>query len=124
MRKGTEPVRQVCGKTVSLQVLDIIAYFLYNVQQGELVVIIQDGVVIRMEQTEEFIVSAKSRDKKLNRIIVPAKAHPLQDKIVAEIQTIMYGQLIIRMKNGQVDQIEKTEKKRAHELEGLNGDGI
>lgn len=124
LRKGTSTARVTPKKTLPLQVLDIITCFLYNVQYGTLMVVIQDGVVIKIEKLEKFVISAKSRDTKSARIDTPAKPHPLQDKIVTEIQKIMYGQLIIRMDNGQVDQIEKTEKKRAHEIEGLNGDGI
>ncbi len=124
LRKSTNPTRIFPKKTLPLQVLDIITYYLYNVQYGTLMVVIQDGVVIKMEVTEKFVVSAKSRDLRLIRVDPPSKPHPLQDKIVTEIQKIMYGQLIIRMDNGQVDQIEKTEKKRAHEIEGLHGDGI
>lgn len=124
LRKGTNSARIAAKKTLPLQVLDIITYFLYNVQYGTLMVVIQDGVVIKIEKLEKFVISAKSRDMKNVRIEVPDKPHPLQNKIVTEIQKIMYGQLIIRMDNGQVDQIEKTEKRRAHEIEGLNGDGI
>lgn len=124
LRKGTNPARIAVKRTLPLQVLDIITYFLYNVQYGTLMVVIQDGVVIKIEKLEKFVISAKSRDMKNVRVEVPDKPHPLQDKIVTEIQKIMYGQLIIRMDNGQVDQIEKTEKKRAHEIEGLHGDGI
>ena len=36
----------------------------------------------------------------------------------------MYGQLIIRIEDGKVDQIEKTEKRRINEYEGIHGDGI
>jgi len=119
LRKGKKSTRIAVPKTLSLQVLDIITYFLYNVQYGNLMVVIQDGVVIKIEKLEKFVISARSRDMKNVRVEAPDKPHSLQDKIVTEIQKIMYGQLIIRMENGQVDQIEKTEKKRAHEIDGF-----
>jgi hypothetical protein len=124
LESSVNQIRLSPGKALPLQVLDIIGSFLYNVQYGVLIVVIQDGIVIKIEQTEKFVITAKSRDRKHVIEALPAKLHPLQDKIVAEIQTLMYGQLIIRMDNGQVNQIEKTEKKRPHEIEGSNGDGI
>lgn len=106
------------------QVLDIIIHFLHTVHFGFLILTVQDGHVVKIEKTEKFIISAKTREVGCTRYDKPQKKHPLQGKITAELQAIQYGQLVIRLDNGQVEQIEKTEKRRVNELEGINGDGI
>ena len=111
-------------KTVPLQVMDIIHAFLQQVLYGNLILTIQDGVVVRVEKTEKFIITTKNRDNKLMPQVNPNQKKILETKIVTELQNIMFGQLTIRMDGGQVEQIEKTEKKRAHEIEGLYGEGI
>nr|WP_092071600.1 DUF2292 domain-containing protein [Dendrosporobacter quercicolus]NSL49526.1 DUF2292 domain-containing protein [Dendrosporobacter quercicolus DSM 1736]SDM28230.1 Uncharacterized small protein [Dendrosporobacter quercicolus] len=111
-------------RPVPLQVLDIIIHFLHTVKNGYLILTIQDGHVVKIEKTEKFIISAKTREAGCISYDKPQKKHPLQGKITAELQAIQYGQLVIRLDNGQVEQIEKTEKRRVHELEGIHGDGI
>lgn len=118
-RNESNPVRPLPS-----QVLDIIIHFLNTVHTGYLILTVQDGHVVKIEKTEKFIISAKSREAGYIHYDKPQKKHPLQGKITAELQAIQYGQLVIRLDNGQVEQIEKTEKRRVHELEGIYGDGI
>lgn len=108
-------------KPLPSQVFDIIETFLFTVQYGQLILVIQDGIVVKIEK---FVISAKSRDYKSGNLDKNFKKHPLQTKILTELQSIRYGQLVIRLDKGQVEQIEKTEKRRINELEGLYGDGI
>ncbi|WP_378953574.1 DUF2292 domain-containing protein [Pelosinus sp. sgz500959] len=111
-------------KPLPSQVFDIIECFLYTVQYGQLILVIQDGIVVKIEKIEKFVISSKNRDAKCLKVDKSLKKHPLQTKILTELQSIRYGQLVIRLDNGQVEQIEKTEKRRINELEGLYGDGI
>jgi hypothetical protein len=111
-------------KPLPSQVYEIIEKFLVNVQYGHLVLIIQDGVVVKIDWIEKFIISAKSRVKCSMAKDKSVIKHPLQVKILTELQSIRYGQLVVHLDNGQVGQIEKTEKRRIGELEGLHGDGI
>lgn len=116
---------QMCQiKPLPSQVFEIIECFLYTVQYGQLILVIQDGIVVKIEKIEKFIISTKSRETKCVKVDRPFNKHPLQTKILTELQRIKYGQLVIRQENGQVEQIEKTEKKRMKELEGVYGDGI
>lgn len=105
-------------------VFDIIEKFLLNVQYGHLILMIQDGFVVKIDKVEKFLISAKNKEKSPAAIDKIEKKHPMQMKILTELQSIKYGQLVIHMDNGQVGQIEKTEKRRIEELEGLHGDGI
>lgn len=86
--------------------------------------IFQDGCVIKIERTEKFVITPKGRKTGDGKTEKPLAKHPLRAKILAELQGMRYGQVIIRQEDGQVAQIEKTEKKRPHELSGVNGDGI
>ncbi len=105
------------------QVMELIRHSLHTVQYGHLILTIQDGCVIKMERTERFIFSSKNKKGYVIRDI-PEGQHSLQAKIIAQLQGLMYGQLIIRIEDGKVDQIEKTEKRRINEYEGIHGDGI
>jgi|GEM_PF-964237 len=106
------------------QVLDIIIHFLHTVDYGCLIMAIQDGHVVKIEKNEKFIISAKSREKRYVSYDKIPGQHPVQGQIITELQDIEFGQLIIRLEHGQVEQIEKTKKHRIPELEGINGDGI
>lgn len=111
-------------KPLSSQVFDIIEHFLINVKYGHLILMIQDGFVVKIDKIEKFIISAKGREEGISEKEKIIKKHPMQMKILSELQSIRYGQLVIHLNNGQVGQIEKTEKRRIDELEGLYGDGI
>lgn len=106
------------------QVLEIIDCFLHTTYSGFLIVSVQDGYVVKIEKTEKFIITAKSRQGKYIKFEKNHSNHPLCGRILAELQVIRYGQLVIRLDNGQVDHLEKTEKRRIHEFEGIYGDGI
>lgn len=107
-----------------IQVLEIIDCFLHTAYSGFLIVSVQDGYVVKMEKTEKFIITSKSRQGNYIKFGKPQGNHPLCVRILAELQAIRYGQLVIRLDNGQVDHLEKTEKRRVHEFEGTYGDGI
>lgn len=123
-RGGASMGKMSSIKPLSSQVFEIIEGFLYTVQYGQLILAIQDGIVVKIEKIEKFIISTKNREAKCTKVDKSLKKHPLQTKILTELQSIRYGQLVIRLDNGQVEQIEKTEKRRVNELEGLYGDGI
>lgn len=123
-RGGSNMVKMSQVKPLPSQVFDIIECFLYNVQYGQLILVIQDGIVVKIEKIEKFVISTKSRESRGLKIDKFSTKHPLQTKILSELQSIKYGQLVIRLDNGHVEQIEKTEKRRIDELEGLYGDGI
>lgn len=110
-------------KPLASQVYEIIEQFLLNVQYGHLNLMIQDGVVVKIDRVEKFIISLKTKERG-SITDKSVRNHPLQVKILTELQSIRYGQLVIHMDSGQVGQIEKTEKRRIGELEGLYGDGI
>ncbi|WP_425057836.1 hypothetical protein SCACP_24000 [Sporomusa carbonis] len=110
-------------KNLLPQVLELIRHSLHTIQYGYLILTVQDGYVIKMERTEKFIFSSKNKTGYIKGDI-PTGQHSFQAKIIAQLQGLMYGQLIIRIEDGKVAQIEKTEKRRINEYEGTHGDGI
>ncbi len=87
----------------ALLVMDIIVYFLHTVQSGYLSLTVQDGVVIHVESVEKFILNAKNRNNAYIKNNKPLTKHPFQDAVLAELKGIRYGQLIIRLADGQID---------------------
>lgn len=131
-RKNLTHVSHICkegtkdsGGYLSPQVSEMINQFLQTVQEGSIVLGIQDGYVVKVEKAEKIIISAKSRKSSYIVFDKVHTQHPLQAAIAAELQTIQYGQLIIHISKGQVTEMEKTEKNRVNELAGgLHGEGI
>jgi hypothetical protein len=105
-------------------VIDIIDYFLQTVQYGCLILTVQDGVVVRIEKIEKFTITAQNR--KYHYIISQKSGdeHCYKNEILAELQQIKYGQLMIQLEKGKLQRLEKTEKWRTDELRGINGEGI
>lgn len=110
-------------KNLLPQVIELLRHSLHTIQYGYLILTVQDGCVIKMERTEKFIFSTKNKSGYIIHTI-PVEQHSLQPKILAQLKGLMYGQLIIRIEGGRVEQIERTEKRRINEYEGIYGDGI
>ncbi|CUH97059.1 hypothetical protein P22_3185 [Propionispora sp. 2/2-37] len=124
VRGGRTASRNSSGRQLHHQVLEIINHFLFSAENGYLILTIQDGCVVKIEKTEKYIITTKNRGTGYIKYGKPVSEHPLQPQIISELQKIQYGQLVIRFANGKIEQIEKTEKRRVNEVEGINGDGI
>lgn len=107
-----------------VQVMEIVDHFLFTADTGFLILTLQDSYVVKIEKNEKYIITAKGRQAGYIKYNKPGNTHPLHAKIVSELQQIQYGQLVIHLKNGKVEQIEKTEKRRVNEQENLHGAGI
>lgn len=105
------------------QIVELLRYSLHTIKYGHLILTVQDGCIIKMERTEKFIFSSKNKSGYIVRDI-PGEQHAFQPRILAQLKGLMYGQLIIRIEDGKIEQIEKTEKRRINEYEGVYGDGI
>lgn len=105
------------------QVLEIIEQAVQSIQFGILSLTIQDRRIVQIERTEKFQISAvaAAAAKPLRQL---EEARLIRDRILAELKGLQYGQVIVKMIDGRVAQIEKTEKRRFPEVVGLYGDGI
>ena len=111
-------------KQLPSQVVEVINHFLFTAENGSLNLTIQDGVIVKIEKAEKYIITSKGRELGYIKYGKPTKTQPLLKKIIAELQKIEYGQVVVRFLNGKVEQIETTKKKRIDELQGIDGDGI
>jgi len=102
---------------------DVIDQAIQNVNFGSLTLVVQDARVVQIERTEKILVTGKdSQSGGIKKTAEGLKA--IRAKILAEIADLEYGQMLIKIKDGKIIQLEKTEKRRFPELEGLYGDGI
>lgn len=110
-------------KQLSAHIIELINHFLYTAETGLLLLTVQDGNIVKVERTEKFIIN-KNREASYIKYGKPAALHPLHARVISELQKIQYGHIIVRFTNGKFEEIEKTEKQRLSELEGVHGDGI
>lgn len=110
--------------TFPAQVLAVIDQSIQNINFGEIVVVVQDGHVVQIERTERILISNKKNAQASEGKKSMAETNLLRGKILGELSHLKYGQLVVKIKDGKAIQIEKTEKRRFPEVEGVYGDGI
>lgn len=95
-----------------------------NIIFGEIVLVVQDGHIVQIERTEKIIISSqKNVQNSIEKKNIEG-INMLRKKILGELSYLKYGQLVVKIKDGKAVQIEKTEKRRFPEVEGIYGDGI
>lgn len=105
----------------SEKALAVIDQSIREINFGEIILIVQDGHIVQIERTERIMISSRTkvqRDKK------PEEVNRLRNEILSGLTDLQYGQVVVKIKDGKAVQIEKTEKRRFPELEGIYGDGI
>ncbi|WP_199884062.1 YezD family protein [Anaerosinus massiliensis] len=93
---------------------------------GTVILTVQDGCLIQFEKTEKFRLDNASIGKKNEKRIAPTKKihENLRKKLNGYLKDIKFGQISINIKDYKISQIEKLEKHRFEDLQGLYGDGI
>lgn len=91
---------------------------------GSLVFVVQDARVVQLERNEkyQFSLSAKNPAARLH-VVPPLETNPLPG-IQAALLDLQFGQVVVKIQEGRVIQIDRTEKRRLPDLMGLGGDGI
>ncbi len=106
--------------SISTEVMQKIDSMIRSTFHGSITLIVQDSRLIQLERNEKVRVT----DLKEVR---PAAAQPgeaIHSKILASLTGLKFGHVTIIIKGGAIVQIERTEKRRFNEWEGLYGDGI
>lgn len=100
--------------------LPVLSTALQTMQQGSLTLSYQDGKIVHVERSELF------RPNKAGTTAVrePAEALRLAERLLNEGSGLKYGQMNVKVTEGRVVQVEKTEKRRVNDQTGLYGDGI
>ncbi|GMA97891.1 YezD family protein [Pelosinus sp. IPA-1] len=108
----------------SAKALAVIDESIQNIDFGEIVLVVQDGHIIQIERTEKIIISNQKKTQTGKEKKSIEETSVLRNKILGELSSLKYGQLVIKIKDGKAVQVEKTEKRRFPEVEGIYGDGI
>lgn len=102
---------------------DVIEQAIIDVHFGSLTLIVQDSRVVQIERTEKILLTAKGGNSTASKKSAEG-LKIVRSKILSEIAGLQYGQVLIKIQDGKIVQLEKTEKRRFPEVEGLYGDGI
>jgi len=96
-----------------------------DISFGFVVLIVQDAHLIQMEKTEKvrFAGNAKNAAGK-NALPVLTAETAISNKVLAALKDMEYGQVLFSIKEGEIIQIERTEKQRIKKYQGLDGEGI
>ena len=92
---------------------------------GSLTVVIQDGRIIQLDRHEKYQFGKKPimPNVTVNQAATGGKSNPLR-QVHTALTGIQFGQLVLKIQDGRIVQIDRTEKQRLAELTGTSGDGI
>ncbi|MDR1872244.1 MAG: YezD family protein [Deltaproteobacteria bacterium] len=90
---------------------------------GQIVLITQNFRVVQVERKENFN-PEDLLDRNLGLKTEGLKAQALKDKITQALKGLEFGQVILVFKKGRLSQIERLQKERFSDTQGLSGDGI
>jgi hypothetical protein len=93
---------------------------------GNVTLIYQDSRLIQIERNEKIRPITLAGVNKTISSGVTAKCDfsALRARILAVVERLEYGQVVIGIKEGRVIQIDRTEKQRFSAVVGIYGDGI
>lgn len=94
---------------------------LCGITYGSVTVSVQDGKIVQMEKTEKL---RFNRDGNLIGQHVPQAGQIEEKPLGAAFADLQYGQVTFVIRDGSIMQIERMEKKRLLNQQGLHGEGI
>ncbi|VBB07536.1 Hypothetical protein LUCI_2800 [Lucifera butyrica] len=104
---------------VEPEVLSRIEQAANQISYGTITVIVQDSRVIQVEFNEKIRVADIKKIKKLT-----GQQRGIREKAMELVQDLQYGQIVIIIQEYRIVRVERTEKFKIGDLEGLYGDGI
>ena len=102
---------------------EVMAYLLLQMQRisfGEVVLVAQDGVLVQIECQEKLRLANWGQHSDHVQWSARQKNN-IAKHLKQEFARLSYGKLVIVIKNGNVIQMERTEKQR---FTGMDGEGI
>ena len=92
---------------------------------GTVTMIVQDGRLIQLDKTEKIRLTPEPQEKGKDRAVQGEPPHAaLRLKLKIMLDGLRYGQIIVVVKDHAITQIERLEKYRVNDWEGLFGEGI
>ena len=91
---------------------------------GSLIFVVQDSRVVQIERNEKFQFPAKEKTSSARLHSVKSTVSDPLPGIQASLDDLQFGQVVVKIQEGRVVQMDRTEKRRLPDLMGLSGDGI
>ncbi len=105
---------------IPLEVMDYLIEQMQKISFGEVVLVAQDGVLVQIESQEKLRLANWGQHLEQQLWTDKQQKH-ITKHLQQEFSHLAYGKLVIVIKNGNVIQMERTEKQR---FTGLDGEGI
>ena len=110
---------------IEVEVAEILEKLILGTSWGSLTVVVQDGCIVQLERNEKFQFGQKRNFSHLKEI---SDSGGCRGSVLRQIQTaligIQFGQLMLKIQEGRIVQIDRTEKQRMIEWTGTSGDGL
>ena len=90
---------------------------------GSLVLAVQDSRVVHLERNEKFQFPIQKRNAG-GKSQSPQTTATILQGIRAALAGLQFGQVVVKIQEGRILQIDRTEKRRVPDLTGISGDGI
>ncbi|MDR1084242.1 MAG: YezD family protein [Deltaproteobacteria bacterium] len=104
-------------------VLEGLIHLVKRTYHGQIILITQNFRVVQVERKENFN-PEDLLDQNLGLAGERLKVQALKDKITQALKSLEFGQVILVFKKGHLTQIERLQKERFSDLQGMAGDGI
>ncbi len=91
---------------------------------GSVQLIVQDCRLIQLERHDKIRLTNNKAVNPTGQRPTDAVRSLIRTRIQQSLQGITYGQVSLHVQQGKIVQIEKTQKQRLVNLQGLDGDGI
>lgn len=105
---------------VSVDILSIIESAVKSVVHGSITLKVQDSRIIQMDKYESVLFGSQMPIT-LN---TPDVSKMLRLRLQEAIKGLEFGSIVISMRDNRITRIDKTEKSRLTDLQGMYGDGI
>ena len=111
-------------KVLTAEISALVTRLVKEIVFGSLIFVVQDYIIIQIERNEKYQFPIAVKKKTVQLDLSPiAYSDPLQG-IQSALSDLQFGQVVLKIRDGIVVQIERTEKRRFTNLTGLSGDGI
>ncbi len=109
-----------------LAILANVTEALAEIQHGSITLVVQDARVIQMEVLKKirFNEATHINTTSSGSIDYNALKDGVNKQIACALAGMKFGQITFQIKQARIAQVERLEKQRFPDLEGIHGDGI
>jgi hypothetical protein len=104
-------------------VLEGLIHLVKKTYHGQIILITQNFRVVQVERKENFN-PEDLLERNLGLLGEGLKAQLLKDRVSQALKGLEFGQIVLVFKKGRLTQIERLQKERFSDMQGMSGDGI